>query len=404
MSTITWLDQSAEQNRQVRELVRLFSMTESRDELGIGQVRDVISDQLFPGTSVLHTRPRYALIVPWLFQLQPARFRGAELLARVQREERKLIEVLRSEGASRGLVGVQAGINVKILPSAIYWSALSTWGVLRSPVAADGLRSTVVGPFESDEVTERRPSEWVAMPEPPEGFPGSVPGALDLTADEATWLAERIEATQPGSLLAHLIRRPEPPAPDSSFPWLDDASSGAPDGAARWLEHASCFSIAMHGAALVYNLLLAEAYGDAGHTNVDVSPDDFREQLDDWSATVEGWPQLQRWDVGSFRDEVQQQNPRISPNTWAFVFAWVEATRSSGPGRSGRSGAALADDPDVRSLIAHRERFQKKAQSRLANPKQLERWSGAAGLTQLTFRWGVVRDLVTDIADGRARA
>src|ERR1700732_3575593 len=52
-------DFSREDQRRMREIVNLFTQSESRDELGIGQVRDAFSDSLFPGTSTLHTRARY---------------------------------------------------------------------------------------------------------------------------------------------------------------------------------------------------------------------------------------------------------------------------------------------------------------------------------------------------------
>ena len=82
-SVIAWLDQSAEHQRRARELVRLFSETEARDELGIGQIRDVFSNRLFPGVSVIQTRARYFLMVPWVFQLHEGRGRtGADLLRR----------------------------------------------------------------------------------------------------------------------------------------------------------------------------------------------------------------------------------------------------------------------------------------------------------------------------------
>ena len=66
-SFIAWLDASREDQRRMREIVNLFTQSESRDELGIGQVRDAFSDLLFPGTSTLHTRARYLLFVPWCF-------------------------------------------------------------------------------------------------------------------------------------------------------------------------------------------------------------------------------------------------------------------------------------------------------------------------------------------------
>ncbi|MBE1487519.1 DUF6361 family protein [Plantactinospora soyae] len=67
-SGLSWLDSSRDDQNRMRELLKLFSNAESRDELGLGQVRDAFSDLLFPGTSVLQTRARYLLIVPWCHQ------------------------------------------------------------------------------------------------------------------------------------------------------------------------------------------------------------------------------------------------------------------------------------------------------------------------------------------------
>lgn len=50
-STIAWLDTSAETQQRVRELIALFEEKGTLDELGIGQIRDVFSNALFPGTS-----------------------------------------------------------------------------------------------------------------------------------------------------------------------------------------------------------------------------------------------------------------------------------------------------------------------------------------------------------------
>lgn len=67
-SVITWLDVSADEQQRIRVLAAMFTQRGSRNELGIGQLRDGISDALFPGTSTLHTRARYLLFVPWSFQ------------------------------------------------------------------------------------------------------------------------------------------------------------------------------------------------------------------------------------------------------------------------------------------------------------------------------------------------
>ena len=46
----------------------LFGEHDTRDELGIGSVRDAFADTLFPGTSTITTRARYFLLVPWTYQ------------------------------------------------------------------------------------------------------------------------------------------------------------------------------------------------------------------------------------------------------------------------------------------------------------------------------------------------
>ncbi|MEI2276698.1 DUF6361 family protein [Paenarthrobacter ilicis] len=57
-SLISWLDASTEENARMRELVKLFGSPETTDDLGLGQLHDVISNGLFPETSVLHAWAR----------------------------------------------------------------------------------------------------------------------------------------------------------------------------------------------------------------------------------------------------------------------------------------------------------------------------------------------------------
>jgi hypothetical protein len=39
-----------------------------RDEIGFMRIHRIFADRFFPGTSVLHTRLRYALFVPWMYR------------------------------------------------------------------------------------------------------------------------------------------------------------------------------------------------------------------------------------------------------------------------------------------------------------------------------------------------
>lgn len=399
VSTISWLDQSAEEQRRVRELVGLFSESESRDELGIGQVRDVFSNRLFPGTSVIQTRTRYFLFIPWLFQQHQAKRRsGADLLRRVQESERQLIATMLAADHKEGLIGRDAGTRVKTLPTSIYWNGLQQFGVLRQPVGPDAITSTNAGGASDldaeDERADRAPSVWhPTLPDPPDGFPAEVPGGFALTAAEAAWFRDLTLERSPGTLLAHLMAANSSPDADSSAPWADSVAVGAPEPVASLLEEARRFSLVMHGAALLYNLLLAEAYEAAGYDAITAPTEDYREQLAGWSEEVAAnRDALAAWDFEPWWADIQLGNPRIGPLTRTFIREWLELTHTAG-------SAGIVDHAQARILIKNRERVTKKGQARLANDRLLRAWNGASGSRRLVYRWGTVRRLVADVVE-----
>ncbi len=117
-AVLAWLDYSEADQRRAREIVAMFSQPESRDELGLGQIRDALSDTLFPGTSVLLTRVRYLLFVPWLYREGARRGRqGSQLSSWVDAQERRLIGALGNGGDTSGLIGGVVGERVQNLPS-----------------------------------------------------------------------------------------------------------------------------------------------------------------------------------------------------------------------------------------------------------------------------------------------
>lgn len=205
-------------------MLRLFEDTDTVDDLGIGTVRDAISNALFPGTSVIQTRARYFLFVPWLFRRAEQRH-PQQLVAKATDIKHALIESLRAGGATDGLIGVQRGKDVRTLPSAIFWGGLIRYGIFLSPSltirqygrhVARGLAAL----DSEDEISDRIPSFWQHdIPDPPSDLFRFKVATFDLTRDEAEWLCERIISSdrpdQPASLLTAYIRdlrRGDPPA------------------------------------------------------------------------------------------------------------------------------------------------------------------------------------------------
>jgi hypothetical protein len=57
-STFSWLDYSEHDRRRALDVIDQFREQETRDELGIGVIRDAFSDLFFPGTGTVQTPRR----------------------------------------------------------------------------------------------------------------------------------------------------------------------------------------------------------------------------------------------------------------------------------------------------------------------------------------------------------
>ena len=395
-SMIAWLDSSREDQRRMREIVNLFTQSESRDELGIGQVRDAFSDCLFPGTSTLHTRARYLLFVPWCFVAAAAKgVTAARGERRVEDNERALIAGLRDLGATDGLIGRVAGVAVKTLPSTLYWGALRQYAILQVAEPLDALGLPAFPDPDQEELAERVLGAWSpTLPPVPAGFPRHPETGFELSRAEAGWLQERMLGGTEGSLLHHLVSDGHRPQANSDAPWDDPICHTPAPEVKRILEHARLFSLAVHGASFLYNFMIAELYVTAGHTKIENPVERYRDLLQKWAQECErNGRGLSAWDRGAFWDIILAVNPQVRPATRAFLNTWFNRVCSL-------EIHGVADDKALHQLIARRERAQKGSQSRLTNDRLLASWSGASGTRRLTYRWAQVNRIVQDLHDG----
>src|SRR5215470_12410904 len=94
-SIFHWLDHSDQERRKMLDVIDLFGEQETRDELGIGTVRDAFADLLFPGTSTIQTRARYFLFVPWIYRdLERRKTPSNEIALLARCAEVRLIDAL----------------------------------------------------------------------------------------------------------------------------------------------------------------------------------------------------------------------------------------------------------------------------------------------------------------------
>lgn len=393
-SLISWLDASTEENSKMRELVKLFGTPETTDDLGMGQLRDAISNSLFPGTSVLHLGARYMLLVPWAYQTAHLSTRNPDALrARAEASERQLIGKLKELGEESYIGGV-AGKDVQLLPSAAYWTALRTYDIVSPDTDRSAVAQLMCADAPAPEDGENSYSVWnQTLPKPPAGFPQTEDRGLTLSHEEARWLQERILTTCAGTMLAHVVDSDVSPTPGLWAPWLDPACRGAEGEPAQWLKDAEAFSFIHNGATILYQHLVAELSASvftAGEDTLEPTQEllgTWEDQRDNKSELLAGW------DVDGFIDRAKALNRGINSNTADFARAMAEAAMS--PGR-------LIDNQDFRATVETREKLMKKSNSRFRNERRLRSWQPPARVGALTFRWTQVRRNVLDIHTGLA--
>ena len=120
---------------EVKQIERSLANSEqdTRDEIGFLLLHQGFADRFFPGTSVLHTRIRYSLFVPWLYQrAAEGRGRGADIDAAIRRLLVELAIRLKRLGKERyGVIGGdKLGQLTSQPPDRVYWTAMREWGLL----------------------------------------------------------------------------------------------------------------------------------------------------------------------------------------------------------------------------------------------------------------------------------
>jgi len=119
-SHLAWIDHDSKARERTLRILSLFQEKESRDELGLGSVRDSFADQLFPGTSTIQTRLRYMLFVPWIYHsLEQKRLPAENFAIQADKVERDLVQPLMDSDDQAGVFGKTAGKKLKRLPSSV---------------------------------------------------------------------------------------------------------------------------------------------------------------------------------------------------------------------------------------------------------------------------------------------
>ena len=390
MSSLAWIDFDEAERQRAQRIMALFQEGESRDELGLGAIRDSIADHLFPGTSTIQTRLRYMLFVPWLFRMLERR-EGTESQIRSEARalEIRLAESLKAGGEINGIIGRDAGAQLQRLPSSVYWAGLGSWGIREFPGSIDSLFVSFRGIARSRTASAdvesyvRAQEVWVrSLPKAPEGLLEQC--AFGLTADESQFLVDRLVATHPAALLTFLAK--EHIDAESDYIWTHPRIADFSEATRRLVRHGEIFSQLMHGSALIYNLALSQLRERDEWTT------EYRERLRAWKDDLD-LSTLRSWSLDSFWLAVEHPAHTIRPAAKRFVTQWLDVVNSS-DGRVETSSTAF-------QLVEDRERRLKTSQSRFTNHAVRDRWSGASGVEPFGYRWNQAKSHLRDLAHAK---
>jgi hypothetical protein len=401
MAHLGWIDFSRSHRDKVLAVMDHFQDEGMVDEMGLGTIRDALSDRMFPGTSTIQTRAKYFLLVPWIIRHVERRGDPDRFLAELDSEEVQFVKILRDTRKAAGIIGARKkNANPKRKPSSVYWNGLRTYGILRfSGSLADyarvvshrrrlthgqaAMRVDADGdvPGDDRDAAGAGPvSLWCTVPKPPKEWKDKLD--IDLTREEAAFLLERITLSQRDTLLEFAFSHGNGLAAG-----LEDISGflelkALPQDLRKLVEIATRFEALLKGALIRYNLLIQRM---RKHGNVE----DLEQAWQDYLEAMKAFP----WDTWCTED-LWKRCPDTPTPTRVFVEAWIELVRT------GSYSESTGD-----ALISQREKSTKGfKRARLGDAARAEKQESLVGLTRseegihfLSYRWGTVRTFLEDV-------
>ena len=309
-----WVDYSRQERETIKELLEILKDSSSVDELGVGIVRDSISDLLYPGTSVLHTRAKYYILIPALFKkaMKSGYTTASEIRRLIDSDQDKIAEKLReakdeeTNAKPVGIIGARSK-TVKMKPSRIYWNSMRTIGILHNPaVSYDDACSAVASYNKKRQNIELKKETDEDGGDALDALEGAFTifrapcnesiedymknATLHLSYDEATYLKEQFlyMPIMKDTLMKYCLEN-EQSFEDIALGELTELTELPPMSPElkRRLMFAKEFSNFIYGAYIVYNLVFMGNGGDKATITV---REKFEDSYKEWKESNKGLP------------------------------------------------------------------------------------------------------------------
>lgn len=224
ISKIGWIDFSPLHRERVKSFIELMEEGGVQDELGVGTIRDAMSNKLFPGFSTLHTRAKYFFITPYILLDRERKQRksesGKDYFNRVEIETNNTIidfyESFKERKEESYFGKFKKDGVLKRQPSEIYWNGITTLHLVNYDGTLDQLlrdkHSTIEellscnqGDDMVKEQGENNKPRLVDAGSADNWIENITENGLTLTPVEAQLLRDRLIKHTPNSLATELL-------------------------------------------------------------------------------------------------------------------------------------------------------------------------------------------------------
>jgi hypothetical protein len=409
MNQLGWIDFSPTHRNKVMLVMDMFKEQGVIDELGLGTIRDSLSDLLFPGTSTIQTRAKYFLLIPWIFQDIESSGRLERFYSELDELENFFVRVLRTNSPqiNSGVIGrTLPKANPKRKPSSIYWNGLRTYEILKFSGSITDYVNHLRYYYKQKQKQKKQIADadgnvpgddkdsnhlyqqhlWAQIPKPPVNWKDAL--TIDLTEEEATFLKERIILSKPNTLWSFALNH----IPDRAKSFTDIADFLAEENLPEHLRElvilAVDFNSIMRGALIRYNLLI-QTSRENGRTN------ELEPVWNNYWNNIKSF-NWDRWDI----NKLWEKCPYVQPPTKRFVETWIEIVK-----------AEIFDEKRATGLLKVRELNLKGIRrARLHDKTIAQKQESITGITvhenetvsYLNYRWNTVRTFLHDIQNGLA--
>ena len=306
-----WVDYSKEEKDTIQELLKMLGEVNSLDELGVGVVRDSISDLLYPGTSVLHTRAKYYILIPELFEMAKRNdlTTSSDVRNFINDYQDKIAKGLKNSNNGKEEYGIIGGRNhsVKIKPTRIYWNALRVTRILCDEKLSfdDACSRVAVYNKKTQNITYKAEDEKRGA----DDYNGEIPyftlfntpckqriedflknPTLSLTKDEAQYLNDQflVAPIMKGTLISYCLEN------NYSFKGVSFANilnSDIPNELRNIINLAVEFADFIYGAYIVYNIAFLN---NGGKDATEEEKNKLQAEYEEWKKVTKGLPNREK--------------------------------------------------------------------------------------------------------------